>query len=258
MRGMQIGVCTSPDRAFLASDAGADYLELSCSAVLQPDLPDAAFDPLLPALHDLPLPVKAFNIFINRGRLIGPEADPARLRSYIQTAARRAAALGAEVIVVGSGAARRMPDGMPPTVATAEFKRILEQCAKAGAEHGIVFCVEPLNTSETNFLINVPSAVEMAESIGSRNVRIVVDSYHMEVGAESMPTLIGTNGMIAHAHTAGTGRLPPGRGAYDHRAFFEAMRIAGFAERVSIECRWDDFASEIGPAVAHLREALRR
>ncbi len=254
---MQIGVCTSPDRAYMALDAGADYLELSCSAVLQPDLPDAAFAPNLPALQALPLPIRAVNIFMNRGRLIGPEADPARIRRYVHTAAQRAAALGVEVIVVGSGGARSIPAGMETPIAAAEFKRFLEHCAKAGTEHGVVFCIEPLNTGETNFLTSVPSAVEMAASIRSHNVRINIDSYHMEVGGEALSTLFETNGLIAHAHTADSGRLPPGRGAYDHRAFFEALRIAGYGERVSIECRWDNFASEIGPAIAHLRRALR-
>jgi sugar phosphate isomerase/epimerase len=61
--------------------------------------------------------------------------------------------------------------------------------------------------------------------------------------------------VLAHTHTADTGRFAPGTGTYDHLAFFRALREANYDARLSVECTWRDFASEIGPALAHLRTA---
>jgi sugar phosphate isomerase/epimerase len=253
---MQIGVCAPLEKAALLADAGADYIELNCSQWLMPDASEQEWARARQAILAMPLPVDAFNIFIAQGSIIGPHADPVRLKNYAATAARRAADVGASVIVVGSGRARNIPDGMTGEQASSQFLRFLESCAKAATQHGIIYCIEPLNRTESNFINSIPTAVELARSISSPGVRILADSYHMEMETEPLSVLLQTEGMLKHAHTADSSRLPPGRGVYKHAEFFKLLRLAGYNSRVSIESRWDDFDTEVGPAISHLRQAL--
>ena len=69
-----------------------------------------------------------------------------------------------------------------------------------------------------------------------------------------MDALAEGGGLLAHVHVAGPGRRPP-RADPELHAFFAALRDAGYSGDCSIECRWEDFAAEVGPAVAAVREA---
>jgi sugar phosphate isomerase/epimerase len=160
---------------------------------------------------------------------------------------------GAGIIVVGSGGARRVPDGMDEERAMLQFKHFLGQCAQAGARHNIVFAIEPLNHTETNFINTVHAGAELVRAVGDAHVRLLVDSYHMDVESEPMDDVVRAHGLIAHAHTADTRRVAPGSGSFDHRAFLRALRIAGYRGRLSIECHWTDMATELAPSLNHLR-----
>jgi sugar phosphate isomerase/epimerase len=58
---------------------------------------------------------------------------------------------------------------------------------------------------------------------------------------------------LVHTHTADTGRLYPGSGSYPHREFFEALRTIGYNDRMSVECKLNDFDTEIRKALEFLR-----
>ncbi len=253
---MRFGVCAPIEKAAAIHRAGADYIELNCSATLQPELRDADWAPMRDQLHALPLPVEAFNVFITAKKLVGPEADLAWLTKYVDRAARRAAELGASIIVIGSGGARAVPPAVSQYRATAQFKQFLEACAVAGERHGIKFCIEPLNRRETNLINSVEAGAEIVRNIHSSHVRLLVDSYHMDVEREPLNAIVKCHGLISHAHTADANRVPPGQSDYDHAALRDALRIGGYSGRISIECTWQQFDAEVGPAVEYLRAKM--
>jgi sugar phosphate isomerase/epimerase len=253
---MELGVCAPIDHATTVLAAGADYIELNCATSLMPDDDDAAWQPMSERLRSLPLPVRAFNVFMARGKIIGPEADLERLQRYADRAAQRCAAVGGAVIVLGSGRARNAPDGMAAVTAISQFKRFLEYCAQAGRRHGIVFVVEPLNRTESNLINTLASGAELVSATRSSHVRLLADSYHMEQENETVGEITRHGALIKHVHTADTARVRPGRGAYDHVALARVLRSAGYTGRLSIESMWDDFEEEVGPAIAHLRRAF--
>jgi sugar phosphate isomerase/epimerase len=246
---MKIGVCAPFEKAAIVMDAGADYIE-------QPYLNDTEWAPMRAQLLNSPLPIVAFNVFYNSGKLVGPEADPEFLARYANRAASRARDVGASVIVIGSGAARSVPPEISHARAMAQFRRFLEACAAAGERHGIKFCIEHLNRHETNLVNSVNAAAELVRMIHSSYLRLLIDSYHMDVEREPLRAIVESHGLISHAHTADIDRLPPGQNAYDHAALRKSFRIGGYSERISIECNWRDFDSEVEPAIRHLRAAM--
>jgi sugar phosphate isomerase/epimerase len=253
---MKIGVCAPVDKAVIAMDAGADYIELNCSATLQPYLNDTEWAPMRARLLSMPLPVAAFNVFYTSGKLIGPEANAEQIARYANRAASRAREIGASIIVIGSGAARAVPPELSQGRAMSQFRRFLEACAAAGERHGVKFCIEHLNRHETNLINSVSAAAELVRLIHSPFLRLLIDSYHMDVEHEPLRAIVDSHGLISHAHTADSQRVPPGQGGYDHARLRQTLRIGGYSERISIECNWQDFDAEVEPAIRHLRAAM--
>jgi sugar phosphate isomerase/epimerase len=252
---MRFGVCAGSDRAAAIATAGYDYIELGAGGELVPDQDEAAWREKRRILDSLPLPCETFNLFVRGFKVTGPEADPVVQERYVHTALARAAQVGGKFIVFGSGGARRVPDNYSREQAEAEILRFLGFCADAYEKTGVVVVVEPLNHKECNIINSVSEGADYVRRIHRPGVRNLADSYHMEGDNEPLDAIIKDADVLAHAHTADTGRVAPGQGGYDHVALFRAFRAAGYDARLSLECKWNDFDAEIGPALAHLKQA---
>ena len=255
---MRFGVCAGAEKAGLVKNAGYDYMELSAAGDLIPDADEAAWNEKRRVLEQLPLPVETFNSFVRTGKITGSEADFARLERYVNTALARAAQIGGKIIVFGSAGARDVPAGFPRPEAEAQLVRFLNLCADAHETTGVVVVIEPLNQSESNIFNTVSEGADFVRRVNRPGVRNLADTFHMEKDNDPLTAIIQSGDVLAHTHTADTGRRAPGTGTYDHAAFFRACRQAGYDDRLSIECKWGDFSNEIGPALAHLKAAYEK
>jgi sugar phosphate isomerase/epimerase len=253
---MQIGCCCSLEQGPAAQAAGFDYLECPLVSLLA-DEDEAAFAPVLAAHRASPLPVRAFNIFLPRDlKVVGPEIDRERVQRYVRVALTRAQRVGARLIVFGSGAARQVPEQFPRNEATVQLVQFLDSAAGVAAETGLTIAIEPLNRKESNIINSVAEAVELARQVNRPEIRVLADFYHMAEEEEPLEHLVKYKDWLAHVHVADTGRLAPGTGQYPYERFASQLAQAGYEGRVSIECRWNDFAAEAGPAVQFLRRVL--
>ncbi len=253
---MRFGVCTGISQASIIADAGADYIELSVAGDLIPDDSDEVWDSKRALIEAMPVPAEAFNSFVRTGKIVGPEADWARLERYAHTAATRAAQIGGKIIVFGSGGARQIPDGYPTKKADADLLRFLGFCADAYEKTGVIVVIEPLSYRECNVLNTVDEGADMTRRVNRPGVRCLADTYHMEANGEALSSIYDAADVLAHTHTADTGRGAPGTGVYDHVALFKTLNDARFDARISIECSWKDLPSEVSPALVSLRESV--
>ena len=123
---MKFGVCGDPKIALNAKEAGFDYFEWSVGNYLHPREEEAVFQMALAQAQEVGIPCPAANVFIPSDlKITGPDANLAALEVYVRTALRRAEIAGVETIVLGSGGARRIPDGF-------ERKRAWEQLVAFG------------------------------------------------------------------------------------------------------------------------------
>jgi sugar phosphate isomerase/epimerase len=254
---MRFGCCIA-DEAQLAvlERAGAAYCELPVTRAIMGE--HGGFERLASRLASSPVPARACNVFLPGDlKVVGPDVDGGRLRRYAETALERMERLGARVLVVGSGAARAVPDGFDREHALAQFEGVLRDVAVRAADHGVTVVLEPLRPAETNLLNTV---AESAAFIRERDVapaRLLADLYHMREQREALDVLAETVDLLAHVHVAGVARRRPAPDAEDLTPFLRALQDAGYTGDCSIECTWADFGAEAPAAFEDLRAAAR-
>ncbi len=253
---MRFGVCTKIEKAEIVIDAGYDYIELSAAADLIPEGDENDWNERRREIDKMSIFPEAFNSFIRTGKITGPDADPTRLKKYVNTALIRANQIGGKIVVFGSNGARNVPDGFPLDEAVKQIEDFLTMCADASDQTGVTVVIEPLHRGESNIVNLVSEGAALTRKINRKGVRNLADTFHMEMENEPMSAVLESADVLAHVHTADTGRFAPGTGSYDHVALFRALHEAGYDDRLSIECDWNDkFDDSIGYSLTHLKRA---
>lgn len=252
---MMFGVCGDPGIASIAADAGYDFAEWTVESVLKPRESDDVFEAALAGAREAPLSYPVLNVFVPGDlKITGPDADLAKLRDFVTTAMRRAQAAGVEVIVFGSGGARRVPDGFDRSVAHGQLVVFCSMAAPLAADHGVTIAVEPLNLSECNVLNTVAECGELVKEVSHPGVRLLVDAYHLMRDSDSYDDIVKYGDLLAHAHIATVpNRFAPGAEPCDFGEFFTALGKAGYRGRVSIEAKLSEPQQEIPAALAEMR-----
>ena len=234
-------------------DHGYDFVEFGVGLTVPEDT-EEEFGKFKQAIAGSSLVPEAFNSFIpGTISLVGPEVDKARIRRYVETAARRVAEVGGQLIVFGSGAARNIPEGFSRSQAEDQILDFLQISADAAAANGIRIAIEPLSCEDTNFVTSVEEGIQWVEKLDQPEVRLLADFYHMTMEHEPLDHLLDAGGRLIHVHVADTDRLYPGSGRYDYDTFFRNLKQIGYEGRISVECNFRDFVTETGKALSFLR-----
>lgn len=256
MQSPQYGIIAPDQDADAILAAGADYLEPTIvgNVIVQ----DAAgrWQPRA-ALRDR-APSPSFAILCpGELRLSDPAFPVERTRDYLRIAfsAVAARARPGATVVLGSGGARRVPEGVDPAAGREQFARSLRAAREIAAEHGLEVILEPLHRGETDLIHTLAEAIGFLNEFGMGEIRVVADLFHIMLEEEPLEVVRAQAGRIAHAHIADSGRIPPGQGDWPLAEFLQALRGGGYRGHVSIECTWADVAAEAGPALAAVRAA---
>ena len=252
-----IGAAIDADRFEAARAAGFDYVEINASKVAA--LTDDEFEQLAGRVSRLQVPVASANIFIPGGiKLVGPDIDPARQMAHVTATLTRLKRLGVSVVVLGSGGARRVPEGFSRDEAFTQFSDFCRRLAPVARAHGITIAVEPLRRQETNLINTVREGVAFVKAVDRPDIRLVVDFYHLSQEQESADVILEAGALVAHAHIANPqGRVYPlseDEAAYG--PFFASLCKIGYAGRLTIEASATDFATQAPLSLAMLRGAL--
>lgn len=132
---------------------------------------------------------------------------------------------------------------LPGVPREAQHKSIVEGLKAAHdvvAPHGVTLIVEPLNTLVNHqgyYLNHTPEAFEIMREVGSPNVKILFDIYHVQIMDGNLIDTIRKNiAAIGHFHVGDVpGRHEPGTGEIHYGNVFHAIREAGFRDFVAME-----------------------
>ncbi len=257
---MQLGCCIGPDHLHDLAAAGGEYAEFTVAGTVMGG-DDAAFEQLVERVAAAALKPRAYNVLLPGDyTVVGPAVDRARLETYVRTAFARIARLSGPgaIIVIGSGRARSIPDGFDRATAFDQLAEFLGWVGAAAREAGIVIALEHLRRAESNVFTTLRESGDFIRARELHDVRLLVDLYHLMEEGEPLATIDDYADLLVHAHVADSERRHPGTGSYPIADFFARLAANGYAGRCSIECRWENFPVEIGPAMAALRHAAAR
>ncbi|MPM58041.1 hypothetical protein SDC9_104870 [bioreactor metagenome] len=168
------------------------------------------------------------------------------LYAYVREAMRKMSKIGIEIVVFGSGGARRIPDDMTPEEGLKKLEAFLIKCAEIAKEFNMIVAIEPLNKKESNIFITVGEALQTVRKLNLDNIRVLADAYHMYCENEPLSILEEALPYLVHVHVAEPyHRTYPGQEGGEYLInFANKLKEIGYSKRVTAECGFKDFGSE--------------
>ena len=114
----------------------------------------------------------------------------------------------------------------------------LKECCCIAENNSVMLVFEPINSFEIDSYNTVAEAVNLIDEIGSENLKLLLDSYHINL--EEDPGFIwdylkDITTYVGHIHLADCTRRAPGTGHFDFRTFLTIFKTAGYSDFASIE-----------------------
>jgi sugar phosphate isomerase/epimerase len=137
---------------------------------------------------------------------------------------------------------RRLPPfDEPPRTPDQDREVLLEGLVELGAHAertGAVLLFEPLNRYEDHMVNTVAQAAELVRATGSPGVRILADTYHMNIEEDDVCAALRDAGeLLGAVHLSDSNRGQPGTGHVPFDAIVATLRELGFDGVLSVECR---------------------
>jgi 5-keto-L-gluconate epimerase len=177
-----------------------------------------------------------------------------RIKSHINFATR----LGAMVIIGGIRGKIIEEAGVSKkrTKQEDDGKSAIKRCVKYAQKKKITLLLEPINRYETNIINTLEEGITLIEEIGSENLRLLPDIFHMNIEERSIEEcLFGSKSHIGYIHFADSNRQAPGFGHMDFKKILSTLVKMNFKGAIGIEIlpKPDDF-SAAEQAISYLKK----
>ena len=215
------------------ADLGYDAVEL---AVRDPRMIDVRETKSLLQQHDLTVPA------IGTGQAYGEEGlsftdpDPEIRRKAVQRIKDQmdlAIDIKGPQVIIGLIRGTVKPE-MDKEKAQKYFVQSVVECLEYKPE--VTLTLEPLNRYETNLYNDTRSAMEVIDKIGQSNLKMLVDTFHMNIEEKDIiESILHAKGYVSHVHFADSNRWAPGCGHINFAEILDALEEIGYQGAVSAE-----------------------
>jgi D-psicose/D-tagatose/L-ribulose 3-epimerase len=112
----------------------------------------------------------------------------------------------------------------------------VKEISKVAEDYGITYCLEIVNRFE-HFLLNTAAeGLAYVQAVGSPNVKLLLDAFHMNIEEDSLSTaIVSTGDKLGHFHIGETNRRPPGLGRMPWDEITQALKQINYQGRVVME-----------------------
>jgi len=157
-------------------------------------------------------------------------------REGVNRAIEYATALGCKQVNCLAGIA---PEGADPKILQSTFVSNLSYAAGRLGENGIRLLIEPINTMDMPgfYLSTTAQALDILKAVGSDNLAIQYDIYHMQIMEGDLARTIKTHlSSIEHLQLADNpGRNEPGTGEINYPFLFSFLDSIGYPGWIGCE-----------------------
>jgi sugar phosphate isomerase/epimerase len=114
------------------------------------------------------------------------------------------------------------------------FIQSIVECLEYKPE--VTLTLEPINRYETNLYNDTRSAMEVIDKIGRPNLKMLVDTFHMNIEEKDIiESILHAKGYVSHVHFADSNRWAPGCGHIDFAEILDALEDIGYQGAISAE-----------------------
>ncbi len=114
------------------------------------------------------------------------------------------------------------------------FIQSMSECLDHKPE--VTLTLEPINRYETNLYNDTRSAKGIIHKIGRPNLRMLVDTFHMNIEEpDIVESILHVKDHISHVHFADSNRWAPGCGHIDFKEILDALVEIGYQGAISAE-----------------------
>ena len=240
--------------------AGFRLIGTSVNSLVSPSLTEEVFGTNLQKLKALRCELFMCNVLFPASlKIAGPTVDEEKVMAYLNAVLVRTQKAGVKNLVLGSGGARRLPDGYDKQKAATGFVELAKKMAAAAKEKGVTILLENLNSTETNFLNKLADAADIVRQVGHKNFRLNADVYHMLKEGESPNEIRRAGDVIVYCELAEKEqRTLPGVAGDDFTPYLQALKDIGFKGPIVIEGKADNLPVAAPRAFAFLSAQLQR
>jgi len=114
----------------------------------------------------------------------------------------------------------------------------MKEVGKFAGDNGVTLAMEPLNRFETYFINIAKDAVKLAKDVDHPNVKVHLDTFHMNIEEKDLYEAIKTTGeagLLAHVHCCENDRGAPGSGHVNWDGVFKALKEVNYDGWLTIE-----------------------
>lgn len=254
----RIGVCCGWEDWLQVEQCGYNYVEPGLASFLKPGETDSIFEDICSRMPVVKIPCYACNSFFPSSiKLIGEEVEEQQIYEYVEKAVERAALFNIQILVLGSGKSRVIPEKYSKKKAEQQFIHIVRKMGEIAKQKNITIVIEPLQKKETNFINTVSEGLRIVKKIDHENVKLLADFYHMMLEEETPESIVKAGKYLKHCHIAEKEkRTPPGVAGDDFTPYLKALKQIGYKGRISIECSWQDKNKQLPIALKELRKQI--
>jgi D-psicose/D-tagatose/L-ribulose 3-epimerase len=112
----------------------------------------------------------------------------------------------------------------------------VKEISKVAEDYGITYCLEIVNRFEHFLLNTAEEGVAYVDEVGSPNVKLLLDAFHMNIEEDSVGAAITSVGnRLGHFHIGETNRKTPGQGHMPWDEIAQALKKINYQGRVVME-----------------------
>lgn len=233
----RLGIVAPIEQDSLIYASGFRMFGESVGKMLAPSLTEEEFQHNVARIKKAKSTLLLCNIFFpGRIKIAGPDVNESLVLGYADTVLSRAKKAGLRFIVLGSGGARRIPDGYDSKKAQADFAILCRKLAIVAQKYNIMIALESLEATETNFLITLTSAAEVVRAVDHPNFKLNADIFHMMREGEGPQSIVNAADILVYCEIAEKQKRSfPGVQGDDFKPYLRALRKANYKGHIFIE-----------------------
>jgi len=161
-----------------------------------------------------------------------------RTQEYIEALIHFCADIGGRILVHGSPHQRTVQEGWTFDESWERAKETFKACLETARKRNVIYCIEPLSRTNTNFINTVDEAIRLVKEIRHPNFKMMFDCRAASAQEKSITeALIRAldSRMLRHIHVNDANGRGPGFGETNFLPILKTLMKNSYKEYISVE-----------------------